>query len=131
MRIAFVLLFVSAIVLVDSADALFPTAVRSERVLQGAQSGGMRSLRVHEERGLPFFGGKSSNTKVSTTWLRDTTVYDDILTNAGFTTAFGIWKQNKYSEGKITRAMNKLGRTQDEIDRVLAGYRKFKNVKVR
>ncbi|ETI33072.1 hypothetical protein F443_20215 [Phytophthora nicotianae P1569] len=45
--------------------------------------------------------------------------------------AFGIWKQNKYSEGKITRAMNKLGRTQDEIDRVLAGYRKFKNVKVR
>ncbi|KAG6949195.1 hypothetical protein JG687_00015029, partial [Phytophthora cactorum] len=106
------------------------------------QSVGGRSLRIHEdenvntnqageERGL--FGSKlppgvdkATANAIKQKWLKNSELYDEILTNPEkYYQALATWKDMGYSEGKVSRAMKKLGKSKNDITYINNGYKAF------
>ncbi|EEY60095.1 secreted RxLR effector peptide protein, putative [Phytophthora infestans T30-4] len=138
MRLSRILLVAVAMARLESGNAV---SDRSEvipsrtigRALRFSASIEGTTHRVHdEERGLfDFFKRRSFKTNMKAAYLYNAKVYDDILAKSGDYTAFGAWKQMKYSEKEISRAMKKLGKNPGEIETVLATFRLMAKAKLK
>ncbi|KAF4032714.1 hypothetical protein GN244_ATG15389 [Phytophthora infestans] len=111
-----------------------------------AQGASLRALeegvtdKAKEERGffsssskLPAGVSKEATEEMKKKWLKDSQLYDDMLvSNKKYYDALGVWKGLGYSEGKVSRAMAKLKKDENQISYIRNGYKHFlENVEVR
>ncbi|ETP51953.1 hypothetical protein F442_02977 [Phytophthora nicotianae P10297] len=144
MRLTHVLLLASAVILLDNGNALLSSAdpnkivsLKPVHYSAEAQQVEGRSLRTRddedintdqaeEDRGLLDMFSSSVSKAASKKYLRNSELYDKMRhDNSKYFETLAAWKAEKYSVGKVERAMKKLGRDPDEITYITNGYKAF------
>ncbi|ETN01526.1 hypothetical protein PPTG_17247 [Phytophthora nicotianae INRA-310] len=144
MRLTYVLLLASGAFLLDISNALLsyedPNKIVSLKHVHysaEAQQVEGRSLRTREDedintdqaeedRGLLDMFSSSVSKAASKKYLRNSELYDKMRhDNSKYFETLAAWKAEKYSVGKVERAMKKLGRDSDEITYITNGYKAF------